>query len=159
MSLPLIGPTYLRLLLGQEGLVILDCRFSLMDKGAGSLAYLRGHIPGAFDPDLEEELSSAVTTRSGRHPLPSTGEFEAWLQKWGVTDESTLVAYDDRNEGFATRAWWLARWAGLPRVYVLDGGYNHWVKAGGPVATDYPNARSTTFRIRRARMRGFPPIS
>lgn len=45
-----------------------------------------------------------------------------------------LVAYDDQGAMFAARLWWLARWLGMKRVLVLDGGLAAWTAAGHPLS-------------------------
>ena len=114
--------------------VILDCRFNLADTGEGHRLYLEGHIPGAFYAHLDEDLSGPILPgRTGRHPLPSPSALQSTLRRWGISKESEVVVYDAGNAMMAGRAWWLCRWAGLSRVRVLDGGFQSWLNANGPV--------------------------
>jgi thiosulfate/3-mercaptopyruvate sulfurtransferase len=114
--------------------VLLDCRFDLGDPEAGRQAYAAGHIPGARYADLNLDLSSPVNSSSGRHPLPSPEALARFFAAAGIGDETQVVAYDDGNGSFASRAWWLLRWLGHARVAVLDGGFKAWVAAGGALA-------------------------
>ncbi len=66
----LIDAKSLQALLGDSELAVVDCRFDLMDPGAGRRAYLAGHLPGARYAGLDSELSSPVSAETGRHPLP-----------------------------------------------------------------------------------------
>ncbi|CAM3664333.1 Sulfurtransferase [Bordetella sputigena] len=133
---------------GDTPLLIADCRFDLMDTGAGSQAYRRGHLPGAHYLHLEEDLSGAVTGRNGRHPLPDRDALAARLAALGMNDDTQLVAYDDAGGMYAARLWWLARWLGHRAVAVLDGGVGAWTAAGLPM-TDEP----TTPPARRGNLR------
>lgn len=114
-------------------LVILDCRFDLADPSAGRAAFLAGHIPGAGYADLNQDLSSPVTAKSGRHPLPDALRFAQRMGELGVGENSQVVAYDAANGSYAARLWWLLRWVGHDSVAVLDGGYAAWLAAGGAV--------------------------
>ena len=71
----LISASELHAQLGKTTVVI-DCRFNLMDKSQGLALYRQGHIPGAFYVDLERDLSSAVQTHGGRHPLPDLEQLQ-----------------------------------------------------------------------------------
>ena len=53
----LISTEHLQRRLGQDNLVVLDCRFALEDPAYGRRSYLDGHIPGAHFLDLEQDLS------------------------------------------------------------------------------------------------------
>jgi thiosulfate/3-mercaptopyruvate sulfurtransferase len=111
--------------------VLLDCRFDLSDPDAGRRAYAAGHIPGARYADLDRDLSSPVTSASGRHPLPAPDVLAGFFTAAGIGDQTQVIAYDDANGSFAARAWWLSRWLGHDPVAVLDGGFKAWVAAGG----------------------------
>ena len=112
---------------------VLDCRFDLKNPGAGRLAHLAGHIPGARYADLNRDLSSPVTADSGRHPLPSPAALAAFFNAAGIGSDTQVVAYDEANGSMAARAWWLLGWMGHRCAAVLDGGFAAWVQAGGPV--------------------------
>ena len=72
--------------------------------------------------------------------------FAETVGKWGVADDSIVIAYDDGSGAMAARCWWLLRWFGHQSVYVLDGGLNAWVEAGGVLVDgteSYPMAKFT----------------
>lgn len=137
---PTIKPADLAARLG-EGVrtVLLDVRWALGDLH-GHAQYLAGHLPNAVYVDLPSELAApAGPVRAkpvrGRHPLPAAAEFQAAARRWGIDDGDTVVAYDDSGNLAAARLWWMLRDAGLPQVYLLDGGLTAWRGAGLPVAT------------------------
>ena len=111
--------------------VVIDCRFSLDDPGAGAILYAGRHIPGAHYAHLDRHLSSRITESSGRHPLPDPELLCQRLGEWGVTPQSQVVVYDDAGGVFASRLWWLLRWLGHTAVAVLDGGWKRWCDDGG----------------------------
>ena len=124
---PLISAPELRALIDTPTpLLVLDCRFSLMDASAGQRAFAEGHIPGAAYAHLNDQLSGPMNGHNGRHPLPSPEAFAATLKAWGLSPQTRVVAYDDQGGMFAARAWWLLRWAGHAAVQVLDGGWKAW---------------------------------
>jgi thiosulfate/3-mercaptopyruvate sulfurtransferase len=120
---------------GRDDFVIFDCRFDLANVHWGDAQYAESHLPGARHLHLDRDLSGPVTAHSGRHPLPDPDAFARRLGELGVDQDCQLVAYDQGNGGHAARLWWLARWIGLTRVAVLDGGFAAWRAAGLPLET------------------------
>jgi thiosulfate/3-mercaptopyruvate sulfurtransferase len=118
--------------------VIFDCRHDLFDLAKGERQYREGHIPGAHFVSVDTDLSGEKTGHNGRHPLPSPAAFTAFLARNGVSNASTIVAYDDVGGQFASRLWWMARWIGLANVLLLDGGIPKWIADGRPLSTDVP---------------------
>ena len=127
----LINPAALRTLMGKTDIAVIDCRFDLMNPAAGRRAYLEGHIPGARYADLNRDLSAPITAASGRHPLPSPGDFAGTLTRLRVGRATQVIAYDDSGGAFAARLWWMLRWVGHTAAAVLDGGIKAWVSEGG----------------------------
>ncbi|MCT2589744.1 sulfurtransferase [Streptomyces sp. N2-109] len=95
--------------------------------------YLAGHLPGAVRVDLGADLAGPPGA-GGRHPLPGTAGFEATMRRVGVRGGEPVVVYDQRDAtAAAARLWWMLRYFGHRDVRVLDGGYEAWERAGGPV--------------------------
>jgi thiosulfate/3-mercaptopyruvate sulfurtransferase len=142
----LISASELQMLLG-KALVVLDCRFNLMDKTQGLTFYRQGHIPGAFYVDLERDLSSPVQTHGGRHPLPNFEHLQEKLRNMGVNQHSTLVVYDDSRMAYAARAWWLLKYMGHQDVRILNGGFNAWVANKGAIDRREPANKHGNFKM------------
>lgn len=126
--------------------VLLDVRWS-----AGRVerdTHLAGHLPGAQFLDLDADLAGPPGS-GGRHPLPDPDDLQAVWRRVGIDDGSSVVVHDGRDSSVAARAWWLLRWSGVSDVRVLDGGFDAWVRCGGPVlvgAEAAPEVGSMTVR-------------
>ncbi len=127
-------------------LVILDCRYSLMNQELGFNQYQESHIEGAYFLDLNRDLSSPIQKHGGRHPLPDINQLAAKLSQIGVTSgETMIVAYDDSRFGFAARLWWLLRYMGHEYVAVLDGGFAGWQAQNYETSSTVPSVRVGKF--------------
>jgi len=122
----------------ESDLVIVDCRFQLGKPDAGRDAYNEGHIPGAVYLDLERDLSGPVGEHGGRHPLPDVDVLAKRLSQAGIGNDSRVVAYDDQGGAMASRLWWLLRYLGHDRVYIMDEGFSAWQRVGCPVTAEQP---------------------
>ncbi|MBL8202470.1 MAG: sulfurtransferase [Chromatiales bacterium] len=130
----------------ESGLVVVDCRFNLLQPEAGRAAWLAGHIPGAFYADLDRDLSAPRRPDTGRHPLPDPEQLRTLFSTFGIGKSTLVVAYDEGGGGLAARLWWLLRWMGHARVVLLDGGFAAWQSAGLPVSRDLPASRPGRFQ-------------
>lgn len=129
----IVAPEDLHAHVDDPSVRVLDCRHDLADPDWGEAAYRKGHVPGALHAHLDRDLSGPVTPRTGRHPLPDPFDFRAAASRWGIRDDTQVVAYDDRGGQFAARLWWLLRDYGHFDVAVLDGGIQAWTSAGFPI--------------------------
>lgn len=133
---------------GAADWAIVDCRFDLMRPDWGASAYRAGHVPGALYAHLDHDLSGPVGPATGRHPLPSPEQLAETLGRWGIDSAVQVVAYDQGNGAYAARLWWLLRWAGHPKVAVLNGGFAAWQQAGLPIGTAVTSRQRRTFTLR-----------
>lgn len=120
--------------------VVLDCRHDLANPDFGRQAFAEGHIPNAqfahLDTELAGEKSGADKVFRGRHPLPDRANFIATLRRWGIDDDTQVIAYDAHGGMFAARLWWMLKWVGHDAVAVLDGGLPAWLAQGMFVSTE-----------------------
>ncbi len=118
---------------------IIDCRFVLGSPGKGIDSYVKEHISGALYFDLEKDMSSKVTEHGGRHPMPELDRIIDKLSTAGIDADTKVVAYDDQGGMIASRFWWLLKYLGHEKVYVLDGGFDKWLSKGYPVNDEIPS--------------------
>jgi thiosulfate/3-mercaptopyruvate sulfurtransferase len=141
-----VSSAWLHTHLHDPQLVILDCRYSLMNEELGFNQYQESHIEGAYFLDLNRDLSSPIQKHGGRHPLPDINQLAAKLSRIGVTSvETMIVAYDDSRFGFAARLWWLLRYMGHEHVAVLDGGFAGWQAQNYETSSTVPSVRVGKF--------------
>ena len=125
--------------------VVIDCRFTLTDTEAGMRSYTEGHIPGACYAHLDNDLSSPVSEKTGRHPLPDPAVLAKKLGDWGINNSKQVVVYDDTFGAMAVRMWWLLKWMGHDNVALLDGVYPKWLRENRPISKEHHDVVAVTF--------------
>lgn len=106
-------------------------------EGAGRTVFCSEHIPTSIFCDPALELSGVPSSEDGRNPLPPLNVLARSFRTWGLNTDREIVFYDQGRGLYAARAWWILRWAGMPNVRILDGGFQKWQNhdlghAGGP---------------------------
>ena len=145
-NLHVVSAKWLHEHLHDTQMVVVDCRFSLMDKELGRKQYQESHIGDAYYLDLNLDLSSSVQKHGGRHPLPDINQLATKLSQMGITSgESMVVVYDDSRLAFASRLWWLLQYMGHEKVAVLDGGFKEWQAQDYSINAEIPKKRIGKF--------------
>lgn len=85
--------------------------------------YLAGHLPGAvfFDVDGIADKSTDLP-----HMLPSPNDFGRMVGALGISEDMTIVIYDEIGLMSAPRVWWTFTTMGAKDVRVLEGGAPKW---------------------------------
>lgn len=99
-------------------------------------AYNIKHLDGALFIDLNSDLADIKQdfADGGRHPLPEIEKFAKTLTQLGITNDSHVIIYDDKNgANAAARFWWMLRAIGHEKVQVLNGGLQQAEKIGFPI--------------------------
>ena len=110
----------------------------------GRARYLEEHIPGAAFINLTEDWSD--TTSGLNNTLPGIAALSQAIGNDGFGNDHLVVLYSSSHLMWATRAWWLLRYAGHTNVRVLNGNLAAWIDAGLPTRSDaerYPAAEFT----------------
>ncbi|WP_051189016.1 sulfurtransferase [Halalkalibacillus halophilus] len=115
-----------------EKIICVDCRFQLGEPEQGKHSYLHGHLPQAIYADLEKDLSGEVKETGGRHPLPELNSFIEFLKNNGIDKDTKVIVYDE-NLAFASRFYWMLQYTDHENAYLLNGGWQEWVKLGYPM--------------------------
>ena len=149
----LVSVDQLQQWIGQPNIVIIDCRFALLQPDLGRQLYLAHHIPGAYFMDINLDLSSPVIKGvTGRHPLPDPIVISTSLCSAGLNTDSQVVVYDQHNGMYASRAWWILKWLGHERVAVLDGGFTAWESKKLEVDNQWPPPKQGNFKLEKLKM-------
>ncbi|MER2175459.1 MAG: sulfurtransferase [Carnobacterium sp.] len=124
-------------------LILLDARAELNDPKAGYNQYKTGHIKRAQFVSLEDTMTGKVSEHGGRHPLPDMEVFIKEMKQLGISDSSTVIIYDNGDLAMAGRLWWLLRYAGKDKVFLLEGGIKHWVDNGLELTIVFPEPQAS----------------
>lgn len=112
----------------------IDTRFNLQDQQWGQHSYNESHIEGAVYWHLERDLSD-MSKSEGRHPMPSKKQLLNLVEEAGLTPNEPVYVYDQGGAPFAPRAWWMLKYAGFSKVFVVNGGFEA-LQAAGFKVTD-----------------------
>ena len=107
-------------------------------------AYRRAHIPGAVGLPVHIYIKDPADDRFVMPPEA----FADLMGKLGVSDDTTVVAYDDNNSLVATRLWWVLNYYGHTNAKVLNGGWHRWLTEGRPVTFHQSRAKPAVFTPR-----------
>jgi thiosulfate/3-mercaptopyruvate sulfurtransferase len=102
--------------------------------------YDEGHIPGAIKLHWRDDLQDPV-----ERDLIDKPTFERLMSERGVSNDSTLVVYGDKNNWFAAYAYWYLTIYGHEDVRILDGGRQKWVDEGRELTTEVPQPEQAEY--------------
>jgi thiosulfate/3-mercaptopyruvate sulfurtransferase len=130
-----------------------DPSIRLVESNEDTLLYSSGHIPGAVHVDWTSDLNDQV-----RRDYVDRSAFDALMSRIGVTRETTVVYYGDRNNWWACYAFWVFQLFGHTNARVMDGGRLKWEKEGRPMTREVPSYALTKYEAperRDAEIRAF----
>ena len=118
-----------------------DQTIRLIESNEDTLLYSTGHIPHAvhvdWTTDLNDQVRRDYITRQG---------FEALTSRIGVTPETTVIFYGDKNNWWACYAFWVFQLFGHTKAKVMDGGRVKWEKEGRALTKDVPKPQPSLYR-------------
>jgi thiosulfate/3-mercaptopyruvate sulfurtransferase len=131
----LVSTDWLAEHLGDEGLVVVESDEDV-------LLYETGHIAGAVKIDWHTDLNDPVT----RDYVDGAG-FAKLVGGKGISRDSTVVIYGDKNNWWAAYALWVFTLFGHEDVRLLDGGRAKWEAEGREYTTDVPSPAAVDYPV------------
>ncbi|HWH54826.1 MAG TPA: sulfurtransferase [Gaiellaceae bacterium] len=95
--------------------------------------YDEGHIPGAIKLHWRDDLLDPIERDLIERPA-----FERLMSERGISNDTTIVLYGDKNNWFAAYAYWYLKIYGHEDVRILDGGRTKWVDEGRELTAEAP---------------------
>jgi thiosulfate/3-mercaptopyruvate sulfurtransferase len=95
--------------------------------------YDEGHIPGAVKLHWQDDLQDPV-----ERDLVDKPTFERLMAARGISNDTTVVLYGDKNNWFAAYAYWYLKTYGHEDVRLLDGGRQKWTDEGRERTAETP---------------------
>src|SRR5687767_15572271 len=117
-----------------------DPDIRILESDEDVLLYDMGHIPNAQKVDWHADLNDAVV-----RDYVSTELFQELLRSKGIDENTTVVFYGDKNNWWATYAFWVFQLFGFTNARVLDGGRTKWEQEGRQMVTDVPTFARTNY--------------
>ena len=102
--------------------------------------YDEGHIPGAVKLHWQDDLQDPV-----ERDLVDKPTFERLMGERGISNDTTVVLYGDKNNWFAAYAYWYLKTYGHEDVRLLDGGRQKWTDEGRELTADTPRPEQAEY--------------
>jgi thiosulfate/3-mercaptopyruvate sulfurtransferase len=117
-----------------------DPQVRIVESNEDPLLYPSGHIPGAVQVDWTHDLNDPL-----RRDYLNKAGFEALMSRIGVTPDTLIVFYGDKNNWWATYAFWVFQLFGHTNAKIMDGGRAKWEKEGRELTRDVPSYVPTQY--------------
>jgi thiosulfate/3-mercaptopyruvate sulfurtransferase len=143
---PLVSTDWLAARLDDPHVKIIDASYKM--PGVLPLPsddFLAAHIPGSVFFNVN---TIADPNDPRPHMYPSAEQFARDVSALGISSDDTIVAYDSGAWVAAPRAWWMFLSFGHPKIKVLDGGLQKWLREGRPTHSGSVTSKAGRFRAK-----------
>jgi thiosulfate/3-mercaptopyruvate sulfurtransferase len=112
----------------------------IVESNEDQLLYSTAHIPGAIQIDWIKDLNDPVK----RDYLDKKG-FENLMSRNGISNDTKVVFYGDKNNWWACYAFWVFKLFGIKNAAIMDGGRIKWEKENRSLTRDLPKYPVTKY--------------
>src|SRR5581483_11219588 len=93
----------------------------LIEADEDVLLYEIGHIPGAVKLDWHVDVQDSIT-----RDFIDQHKFAQLMSHWGITNDTMIIFYGDKNNWYACYSFWLFRMYGHTKTKIMNGGRAKW---------------------------------
>ncbi len=112
----------------------------VIESNEDPLLYPSGHIPSAVQVDWTSDLNDQL-----RRDYLNKAGYEKLMSRIGATKGTTVVFYGDKNNWWATYAFWVFQLFGHSNAKIMDGGRTKWEKEGRTLTREVPQFTATQY--------------
>lgn len=117
-----------------------DKNLRIVESDEDILLYEVGHIPGAVKIDWHVDLQDTVV-----RDYINKNSFEGLLSYHGISNDTTVVFYGDKNNWWACYAFWVFKLFGHGKCLIMNGGRQKWIAENRPLSKDVPGYPRTKY--------------
>ena len=117
-------------------------KIHIVESNEDILLYDTGHIPGAVNIDWQSDLQDQVV-----RDYVEQEEFEDLVSILGISNDSTVVFYGDKNNWWACYAFWAFKMFGHENCKIMDGGREKWMAEKRPIIREVDHKQETNYRV------------
>lgn len=121
-----------------------DPNIRIIESNEDPLLYSSRHIPTAVEVDWVKDLNDPI-----KRDYLSGDSFSRLMSRIGVTPDTTLILYGDRNNWWAAYALWVFNLFGHTNAKIMDGGSLKWEKEGKLLTIQVPSFLETNYPVRQ----------
>ncbi len=111
-----------------------DPDLCIVESDEDVLLYEQGHVPGAVKLDWHTDLQDDIV-----RDYVNRERFEQLCAERGISNNTTVIFYGDKNNWWATYAFWAFQLYGHTNAKVMDGGRQKWIAESRPLTKEEPN--------------------
>ena len=108
-----------------------DPKVRIVESNEDPLLFTSNHIPGSVEVDWARDLNDQV-----RRDYLDKAAFEKVMSRLGISKDTTVVFYGDKNNWWACYAFWVFQLFGHTNAKVMDGGRLKWEKEQRPMTRE-----------------------
>jgi thiosulfate/3-mercaptopyruvate sulfurtransferase len=112
----------------------------LIEADEDVLLYEVGHLPGAVKLDWHVDVQDRV-----KRDFVNQQDFEELMSKWGISNDTTIILYGDKNNWYACYSYWLFTMYGHRNMKIMNGGRLKWESEQRPMTKEVPHYATTTY--------------
>ena len=117
-----------------------DPSIRLIEADEDVLLYEVGHLPGAVKLDWHVDVQDPLA-----RDFVDQQDFEKLMSRWGISNDTTIVLYGDRNNWYAAYSFWLFTMFGHRNLKIMNGGRQKWEAEGRAFTKDIPHFAPATY--------------
>jgi thiosulfate/3-mercaptopyruvate sulfurtransferase len=121
---------------------IQDPNMRIVESDEDVLLYNTGHIPNAVKIDWQSDLQDPVS-----RDYIGKDRFEQLMSQKGISNDTTVVFYGDKNNWWACYAFWTFKLFGHEKCLVMNGGRQKWIEENRELTRETPRFPPAEYRV------------